>query len=112
MYAQEKKAIRAALEQLRQHRRPEKVSVEAWEVALGWTITAYENVCFSESSVRIDELRRFRAEIEKRLAGEVDLSTTDWIWQRLAGTGPQGQLYRKKFEPLYREHVNHALTNR
>jgi hypothetical protein len=102
VYAQEKKAIRAALDELQRDRCPEKVDVEVWKAATGWTITAYENICFSEAHVPIGELKRFRADIEKRLAGDVDLSTTDWIWQRLAETGPHGRLYRKEFEPEYR----------
>jgi hypothetical protein len=112
VYAQERKAIRAALDELQRDRRPVKVDVEVWKIATSWTITAYENICFSEKHTSIDELRRFRVDVEKRLAGGVDLATTDWIWQRLAETGPHGQLYRRKFEPLYREDVNYALTNK
>jgi hypothetical protein len=102
MYAQEKKAIRVALDELQRDRRPEKVDVEVWKAATSSTITAYENICFCESTVPIGELKRFRADIDERLTGHVDLSTTDWIWQRLAETGPHGRLYRKKFEPEYR----------
>ena len=111
-YAQERKSVRETLDWLREDRRPDKVGAKVWEVATGWAITAYENVCFSEEHTSFCELRRFRVDFEKRLAGDVDLATTDWIWQRLAGTGPHGQHYRRKFEPQYRQDVNYALTNK
>lgn len=101
VYAKEQKMAYKLVAQL-QKRRPQNVEAEVWKVATGWTITAYANVCFSKDYVSLDELRRFRVDLEKRLAGDVDLSTTDWIWQRLAETGPHGQQYRAKFEPEYR----------
>ena len=111
-YYHEQSSGHELLVQLKRDRRPENLDSKVWEEAVGWAITAHANVCFSESHVPIDELRRFRADLEKRLDGEVDLATVDWIWQRLAETGPHGRQYREKFEPQYRDHVNYALTNR
>ena len=108
-YAQEQHAMRDLVEQL-PNRRPPGVSVAAWDVATGWAITACGNVCFSEGYVPIDELRRFRVDVEKRLKAEVDLTTIDWIWQRLGETGPHGQQYRKRFEPEYREGLKSIMV--
>lgn len=109
VYAQERTAAYEVVVQL-PDRRPESVDAKVWEVATSWAITAYANVCFSEGHVPIDELRRFRVDVEKRLAGDVDLATIDWLWQRLAETGPHGQQYRQRFEPQYRENLNTALA--
>ena len=111
LYAREKNAIRVALDELRQDRRPNTVDANVWEVATGWSITAYENICFSEDCVSITELKRFRTDVEDRFAGDVDLSTVDWLWQRLGETGQHGQEYRRNFEQIYHEHVQYALTN-
>jgi hypothetical protein len=108
VYAHERSEAYDLVAQLPE-RRPEKVDTEAWEVATSWAITAYANVCFSAEHVPIDELRRFRVDVEKRLAADVDLMTIDWIWQRLAETGSHGQQYRNRFEPIYREEVYAAL---
>ncbi len=104
-YFNEHDSIRDQLVQMRQNRRPENIDAVVWEVATTWTITAHGNVCFSPQEVTLSELKRLRADVEKRLAGHVDLTTTDWIWQRLGETGPHGQKYRQRFEPEYREDV-------
>jgi hypothetical protein len=107
-YAQEQRAAFDLVRQLA-HRKPPEANAKAWEVATRWASTAVGNVCFSEEHVPIAELRRFRADLAARLEGDVDLSTIDWIWQRLAKTGPHGREYQQKFEAAYRDEVNAAL---
>lgn len=101
-YAQDRRAAQDMVNQLR-HLRPPDVDAETWEMASGWAITAYCNVCFSPDHVPHDELRRFRAELEAKLQGPVDLATIDWVWERLGQTGPSGLSYKQRFEPQYRE---------
>jgi hypothetical protein len=108
VYAQDRKAAQELVDQLRD-RRPANVAAPVWEVAEHWAGIAYANVCFSAEHVPLDELRRFRADVERRLSGPVDLATIDWLWQRLAATGPHGQHYRNRFEPVYREHLRAEL---
>jgi hypothetical protein len=108
-YARERTAGYEVMLQL-PDRRPQDVPVKAWEVAATWAITAYANVCFSDDHVSMEELRRFRNELEARIAGNVDLATIDWIWQRLGETGSHGKQYRERFEPQYRENLTAALT--
>lgn len=111
VYAQERTAAYEAVAQL-PDRRPDGVDAQVWKVATSWAITAYANVCFSEGYVPIDELRSFRVDVEQRMAGNVNLATIDWIWERLAETGPHGQEYRNRFKPQYRESLNTALAKR
>jgi hypothetical protein len=101
-FAQDRRAAYDLITHLR-HRRPPDVDERTWEMASGWAITAYCNVCFSPEHVSHDELRRFRADLEGRLREPVDLATVDWVWDRLGRTGPRGRSYQQRFEPLYRE---------
>jgi hypothetical protein len=90
-------------------RRPPDVSPRTWDLAADWAVTAYCNVCFSPGHVPLDELKRFRTELEERLRATVDLATVDWIWERLGRTGPHGRQYRERFEPEYREMLQTSL---
>ena len=67
-------------------------------------VTAYCNVCFSPEHVTLEELQRsFNTDVEERLRSPVDLTTLDWVWDRLGRTGPHGRSYQQRFEPEYRE---------
>ena len=57
-------------------------------------------MCFSESHVTLSELKKVSADIEQRCAGDVNLETIDWIWKRLAETGPVQRLGRNGFRQI------------
>ncbi len=103
-YARERTIGAELIESLAQ-RRPATVPTQTWEDATGRAITAYHNVCFSEEHVTFDELVRFNHDARNKLAGNVNLQSIDWVWARLAKTGPHGQRYFDKFEPQYRSLV-------
>jgi hypothetical protein len=65
---------------------PSTVDPAVWDHALGATITAYGNVCFSTEHVSIPEMYRLRDDLDAKLKGKVDLDTLVWIWERLGGT--------------------------
>jgi hypothetical protein len=109
-YGQQRRAGEQAVVQLLSRRSPD-VDAAVWEVATTWATIAYANVCFSAGYVSLPELRRFSADVEQRIGGDVDLATVDWIWQRLGETGPHGQQYRQRFEPQYRANLKAALAN-
>lgn len=92
-------------------RRPKAVPIQKWGDATRWAITAYHNVCFSEEHVTLDELVRFNHDAGIELAGNVGLESIDWVWARLAKTGPHGQRYVDKFEPEYRSLVYGASSH-
>lgn len=103
-YSQERRAAFDLVTGL-QYRGPPDVNSDIWELATSWAITAQANVCFSEKCVSFKELKKYRAELEERLAKNVDLATIDWIWKRLGETGPHGRKYQSRFEPQYREQL-------
>jgi hypothetical protein len=83
------------------NRRPSNIDVQTREIATNWATTAYRNICFGEAQTPLQELKRFCKDLEARLQGRVDLTTIDWIWERLGQTGPYGNEYRLRFEPQY-----------
>jgi predicted outer membrane lipoprotein len=103
VYARQRDAGRELLMAQLYGRRPPNVSPDEWDVAAGWAITAYGNVCFSPEHTPLKELKQFCAELEERLHGPVDFKTIDWIWERLGRTGQVGQHYRQSYETQYQE---------
>lgn len=103
-YAQDRNAANELICQLGD-RRPPNVDAETWEMASTWASIAYVNVCCCYEQVSHEELRRFRADLEKKVQGPVDLATIDWLWNRLGQTGPHGRNYQERFEPQYRENL-------
>ena len=73
-----------------------------------WMGCAYGNVCFSPDHVSLAELKRLNEDVRLKLETNVDLDTADWIWRRLAETGPHGAQYVAKFEPRYRQELANA----
>jgi len=78
------------------------VPTETWENATNWATVAYQNICFSDGHVPLKELKEFVHDAEVELNGMVDLNAVDWVWTRLAETGPHGKEYRDDWEPEYR----------
>jgi hypothetical protein len=111
VYARERSAAHEVVAQLAD-RRPADVDAAVWEAATSWAVTAYGNVCFTESHVPLDELRRFHDDVKERLEGPVNLATIDWVWQRLGETGLHGAQYRDRFEPQYLENLKAVQARR
>lgn len=86
---------------------PDGVNERQWTAATDWAITAYHNVCFSESHVPLKASLQFSQDLKEKLKDEIDLSTIEWIWNRLAETSPHGHKYISKFSPAFRQHVYH-----
>jgi hypothetical protein len=84
---------------------PSGVDPAVWDHALGATITAYGNVCFSTEHVSIPEMYRLRDDLDAKLKGKVDLDTLVWIWERLGETGPPGQSYARRHRPLLDQYL-------
>lgn len=80
---------------------PADVSPKAWNVGVDWTVTAFVNVCFSESHVTYQEMLRFEADLHARLQQPLDTAYFAWVWDRLADTGAHGRKYVQKCRPLW-----------
>lgn len=84
-------------------KRPSDVPPKAWEHATDWTKNAFDNIFFSPSDTSFSELEKFRADLEVKLKEKANLETVDWIWKRLAETGPHGKRYVEQYQSRYRE---------
>lgn len=108
-YASQQRATSDLIDSL-SSRRPNNVSPAKWETATTWTGIAVANVCYSPDHVSFAELGRFKSDLESKLEQDVDLETLDWIWHRLANTGPHGAQYVEKFEGIYRADTARSPT--
>lgn len=100
VYARHQKAGGDLIASLENHR-PKDVSVKEWGCATFWMGIAFANVCYSPGHVTLSELKQLNDDLGTKLQGSVDMQTVDWIWQRLAATGPHGAQYSAQFEPRY-----------
>jgi hypothetical protein len=87
-------------------KQPSDVNDKTWEAATGWAITAYHNICYSESHVPLEDMISFQKDLENKLAEDVDLATIDWIWDGLSRTSPHGQEYIEKRAVVYRHEAH------
>jgi hypothetical protein len=78
----------------------------AWETAYN----AVGNVCFTPEQVNPEEMVRLREDVERRNQKPVNLETLAWLWSRLAQTGPHGNDYITRMQPLWDEAVAASAT--
>jgi hypothetical protein len=81
---------------------PAGVSESACNNGLARTVTAHCNVRFSLSHTSREAMHSYGQQVEKRLQGEVDAGIFEWIWDRLAETGPHGKRYTDRFRQAFR----------
>jgi hypothetical protein len=76
------------------NRRPEHVTRGQWGSAVAWTLLLHGNslVPFEADA---GEIRAFQQRLNKKLEGEVDMATIDWIWDEYAELTPHGQQYQR-----------------
>lgn len=91
------------LETLKQSR-PSDISPERWSEENFGIGTAFANVCFSTNHVPLDEMERLTVDLRERITGQpIDLTTIDWVWDRLAATGPHGEQYVGKWRTAWQK---------
>ena len=82
---------------------PSGIAQQQWDNYVGWTQNAVGNCLTSPSYIRDEpRLHRFADELEKKLQGDVDVSTIDWIWDEIEQISTHGESYSEKFRPTRR----------
>jgi len=104
----ESDAIQSLLHSLAK-RRPANVTRGQWGSAVSWTLNLHGNSLLPFEADG-PTLRRFRARLEERLAGPVDLSTIDWIWDEYALLTPHGREYQR-FKEMRDEEIGTVGPN-
>jgi hypothetical protein len=79
---------------------PPGIDPHVWNEAVTVAYNAHGNVCYSPDAVPLEEMRRLREDMETKSQGPINLDTLDWLWTRLAYTGPHGLKYSTQMRPL------------
>lgn len=90
--------------------RPVDVSPERWDEENFGVEVAVANVCFSTHHVPLPEMERFTADFAQRMNEPIDLTTIDWLWERLAATGDHGARYVTKWRPVRQDRATARRT--
>jgi len=102
--------IRQSIDGLR-HKRPNGLRREEWAYIVGWTLNAHANCCGARDFITdYDRFASFAAELKRRLDGDVDLQTVDWIWDEFEAFSSVGPWYSETFRPTSRERLREAAT--
>lgn len=105
-YSQRSRRINDTIRSLEQ-RRPANVDAELWQECIAWASTAHGNICFSEGHTSYSSMCRFEEQLDEKLKEEVDIDTIEWIGERLAETGPNGQQYMTKWQKQWQAILDH-----
>ena len=101
-FAAEDKAIDAILKRWEKSA-PADIDPHVWREVVVVVSNATGNVCFTHHQVPVAEMRRLRAEIEAQDRQPITLDTLGWLYHRLGQTGPEGQRYIVRMQPLWDE---------
>lgn len=74
-------------------RTPSGISPSSWERAVGCTLTACSNICYSSTHINHKEMKHFCDDLEMKVNEKISPETLEWIWNRLLQTGPWGRAY-------------------
>lgn len=85
-------------------RRPPNLTASQWRCMVDWTHNLHGNslIAFQTTTTQIME---FEARVDKKLSGNVDADTIEWIWDEYAKVCPGGKNYQR-----FRLMVNEELV--
>jgi hypothetical protein len=95
-----------AIEQMIQSlalRRPPHVTRGQWASAVAWTNNLHGNSLLPFET-DAPTLAAFAERFKKKLDGEVDMTTIDWIWEEYADLTPHGAQYQR-FKKIMDEEI-------
>lgn len=86
-----------------QRQPPPGVDGHVWQEVCKLGGIAVGNVCFTPRHVSLEEIEALRADVAAKDAAPIDADTLQWLWDRLAATGPHGQRYTRRMQPMWDE---------
>lgn len=95
--------LEAQIESLRA-RQPGNLNAAQWNCLVDWTRNLHGNslIAFQTST---GQIAAFESRVRRRLAGTVDASTVEWLWDEYAEVCPGGLAYQR-----FRALANEELT--
>ena len=91
-------------------RRPENVNPKQWAACLNWTWNLHDN-WGPDSYFDARSRETFLAEFDKKLKGQVDLSTIDWIWDQYALHTKGGRSWSDHYRPTTADRLKEATAD-
>ena len=82
-----------------QAQRPERISPENWQEAVGWARTVFCNLPIGAYDDPAP-YRRFERALEEKMAAGDSLATVRWIWDELVRNSPKGPEYAAAWLPV------------
>ncbi len=77
---------------------PSDIDANRWREVYGWTRQALVNCCTHPSYCSHEELSRLLEEVRRADQTPHTLERIDWLWYRIAETGPTGKRYIDRFQ--------------
>jgi len=105
LFTEQRKAIERLLHQWWEDRPPPGVCKRRWEAAWVTAYNGFGNVCFSPNDVSLQEMNRFKTDLQAKMQQPATLASLRWFWGRLAETGPHGNKYIKRMTPLLEDAI-------
>jgi len=81
-------------------RQPPGVRPDQWERAVGWTSNVICQIYFSPNHGDLDSLRYLCESLDQEIAGQVDLTTLQWVWEQCEKAEGHGQVYAIRFRDV------------
>lgn len=86
-------------------KRPSNLSSAQWQCMINWTRNLHGNSLIA-FQVSTRDIAAFEVRVGKKLSGNVDAATIEWIWDEYAKICPGGQKYQR-----FRIMMNKALIH-
>lgn len=110
IFARDREAGLVLVKSMRDHR-PPNIPAESWEIAVNWTITAYQNVFFSADTPGSGDTRSFKQDATGIIKESEGFDAIQRLWERLAQSGPTGEEYVAKFYPDLLRDYSKSITD-
>ena len=82
---------------------PSDVDRDYWEHGWVTVSNAIGNVCFTKDQVPVEEMERLYRDVVAQDDQPHTWQRLEWLWYRLAETGPHGRKYINQMQPLWDE---------
>lgn len=82
---------------------PPEADPDYWEAGWGTVYNALGNVCFTKDHVSQEEMEKLYQDVKAKDAEPNSWDRLEWLWYRLAKTGPHGRKYIDQMQPLWDE---------
>ena len=81
-------------------RRPPNIPPDQWQRAVDWTANVVTQIYSVHTSDDPEEIRRLRNSFDQKFAGQVDLTTLQWVWEQCEDEEDDRHIYAIRFRDV------------